>query len=99
MVRPGSRLWCAVMGAEEATNVRGIAVALGVHEATVRNWEARGVLRTARSLRGGFRRVAAPDVERQRAEMFEQLAPAAEGPLVNRGRRRRGRLVFGDATE
>ncbi len=34
--------------------------------------------------------------ERMRAEMFEQLAPAIEGPVVNPGRKRRGRLVFGD---
>jgi hypothetical protein len=39
------------------------------------------------------------EVERLRAEMFEQLAPATEGPVVNTRRKRRGRLVFGDATE
>jgi len=39
------------------------------------------------------------EFERLRAEMFEQLAPATEGPIVNPGRRRHGRLVFGDATE
>ena len=39
------------------------------------------------------------DVERLRDEMFEQLAPATEGPVVNPGRKRSGRLVFGDATE
>ncbi len=32
------------------------------------------------------------------AEMLEQLAPASEGPVVNHGRKRRGRLVFGDDT-
>lgn len=37
--------------------------------------------------------------ERLRAEMLEQLAPAVEGPVVNPGRKRRGRLVFGDAEE
>jgi hypothetical protein len=31
--------------------------------------------------------------------MFEQLAPAAEGPIVCPARRRRGRPVFGDACE
>jgi hypothetical protein len=31
--------------------------------------------------------------------MFEQLAPATEGPVVNPGRKRTGRLVFGDAIE
>jgi hypothetical protein len=32
------------------------------------------------------------------AEMLEQLAPASEGPVVNPGGKRRGRLVFGDDT-
>jgi len=36
--------------------------------------------------------------ERLYVEMFEQLAPATEGPVVNPGRKRRGRLIFGDAT-
>jgi hypothetical protein len=31
--------------------------------------------------------------------MFEQLAAATEGPVVNPLRKRSGRLVFGDATE
>lgn len=31
--------------------------------------------------------------------MFGQLAPAIEDPVVNPCRERRGRLVFGDATE
>lgn len=30
--------------------------------------------------------------------MLEQLASAIEGPVVNPGRKRRGRLVFGDDT-
>ena len=47
----------------------------------------------------GFRRFAAADVERLHDEMFEQLAPATEGPVVNAGRKRSGRLVFGAATE
>ena len=38
-------------------------------------------------------------LERMRAEMFEQLAPATEGPVVNPGRKRSGRLVFGDDTD
>lgn len=36
--------------------------------------------------------------ERLYAEMLEQLAPATEGRVVNPGRKRRGRLVFGDDT-
>lgn len=39
------------------------------------------------------------EYERVRAEMLDQLAPAIEGPVVNPGRKRSGRLVFGDATE
>lgn len=39
------------------------------------------------------------EYERVRAEMFEQLAPATEGRVVNPGRKRKGRLIFGDAEE
>jgi hypothetical protein len=42
---------------------------------------------------------AGAELERLREEMFEKFASAAEGPIVNPGRRRSGRLVFGDATE
>ena len=41
----------------------------------------------------------AADFERRYKELFEQLAPAADGPVVHPNRRRRGRLVFGDAIE
>ena len=37
--------------------------------------------------------------ERLYREMLEQLAPPTEGPVVNAGRRRWGRLVFGDDTD
>lgn len=87
------------MATRELLNVRDTARALGVHENTVRNWEERGLLRAVRLPGSGFRRFAASDVERLRNEMFEQLAPAAEGPVVNAGRKRSGRLVFGDASE
>jgi excisionase family DNA binding protein len=87
------------MATRELLNVRDTARALGVHENTVRNWEERGLLRAVRLPGSGFRRFAAADVERLRNEMFEQFAPATEGPIVNPGRKRSGRLVFGDATE
>jgi excisionase family DNA binding protein len=87
------------MATRELLNVRETARALGVHENTIRNWEARGVLRAIHLPGSGFRRFASEDVERLRAEMFDQLAPATEGPVTNSGRQRRGRLVFGDATE
>jgi MerR HTH family regulatory protein len=87
------------METRELLNVRDTARALGVHENTVRNWEARGLLRAVRLPGSGFRRFAVDDVERLRVDMFEQLAPATEGPVVHPGRKRSGRLVFGDSTE
>jgi hypothetical protein len=87
------------MTTKELLNVRDTARMLGVHENTVRNWETRGLLRAVHLPGSGFRRFAPQDVERLRAEMFEQLAPATEGPVVNPGRKRSGRLVFGDANE
>jgi hypothetical protein len=87
------------MATRELLNVRGTARALGVHENTVRNWEARGLLRAVRLPGSGFRRFAVEDVERLRPEMFDQVAPPIEGPVVNRRRKRSGQLVFGDATE
>jgi Helix-turn-helix domain len=87
------------MATRQLLNVRDTAHALGVHENTVRNWEERGILRAVRLPGSGFRRFAVEDVERLHSEMFEQLAPALEGLVVNPGRKRRGRLVFGDATE
>lgn len=87
------------MSTKELLSVRDTARTLGVHENTIRNWQSRGVLRAVRLPGSGYRRFSAADVERLRAEMFEQLAPAVEGPVVNAGRKRTGRLVFGDATE
>jgi excisionase family DNA binding protein len=84
---------------KELLNVRETARMLGVHENTIRNWEERGILRAVHLPGSGYRRFAAQDVERLCAEMFEQLAPAIEGPVVNPGRKRSGRLVFGDATD
>jgi hypothetical protein len=63
---------------------------------TVRNWEAPGLLRAILLPGSGFRRFSSDDVERLRREMFERLAPATEGPVVNPGKKRSGRLVFGD---
>jgi transposase len=83
----------------ELLNVRDTARMLGVHENTVRNWEERGILRAVHLPGSGYRRFAAEDIEQVRSEMFDQLAPATEGPVVNAGRKRSGRLIFGDATE
>lgn len=87
------------MATRQLLNVRDTARALGVHENTIRNWEARGILRAVHLPGSGFRRFSAQDIERLRAEMFDQLALATEGPVVNRGRERSGRLVIRDATE
>jgi len=35
--------------------------------------------------------------ERLYADMLEHLAPATEGPIVKPGRKRCGRLIFGDS--
>lgn len=93
------RYTAAMPTTKELLNVRDTARMLGVHENTIRNWEERGILRAVHLPGSGYRRFAAQDVERLRAEMFVQLAPAIEGPVVNRGRKRSGRLVFGDATD
>ncbi|MGZ4308843.1 MAG: PxKF domain-containing protein [Gaiellaceae bacterium] len=72
-------------------NVREAARVLGVHENTVRNWEARGLLRAARLPGSGYRRFAVEEVERLRAEMDEQAKPrpdissrAGEGRMFRR---------------
>lgn len=87
------------MATRQLLNVRDTARSLGVHENTVRNWEERGILRAVRLPGSGYRRFSAQDVERLRTEMFEQLAPASDGPVLNPGRKRTGRLVFGDAAD
>ena len=87
------------MATKELLNVRETARVLGVHENTIRNWETRGILRAVHLPGSGYRRFSVREVEGLRNEMFEQLAPATEGPIVNSDRKRSGRLVFGDATE
>lgn len=62
-------------------NVRETAKRLGVHENTIRNWADRGLLVPATRLPGsGYRRFSREDVERMRAEMWSQFAPATEMP-------------------
>jgi excisionase family DNA binding protein len=43
-------------------SVRATAEALGVHENTVRNWEARGILRATRLPGSGFRRFSEEEI-------------------------------------
>ena len=49
------------MTTKEFLNVRDTARLLGVHENTVRNWEARGLLRAVHLPGSGFRRFAPQD--------------------------------------
>ena len=87
------------MATKELLNVRDTARALGVHENTIRNWEARGLLRAVHLPGSGFRRFVAAG-RRAAARRDVRAARAGDrGPVVNPGRKRSGRLVFGDATE
>ena len=77
------------MATREFLNVRDAARALGVHENTVRNWEARGLLRAVRLPGSGFRRFAVEDVERHLAHALRVLAwgsAEAEAGIVPVGR-------------
>lgn len=64
------------MATSEMLNVRQVAQRLGVHENTVRNWVAKGILRAVRLPGSGYRRFAASDIERMAAEMHAAMAPA-----------------------
>lgn len=63
------------MATIDMLNVRQAAERLGVHENTIRNWEAKGVLRAARLPGSGYRRFAAADIERMAREMHGAIAP------------------------
>ena len=54
-------------------NVREAAACLGVHENTIRNWEARGILRAIHLPVSGYRRFETSEIERMSREML--LAP------------------------
>ncbi len=62
--------------------VRAVAREFGVHENTVRNWEARGALKAVRLPVSGYRRFDLAEVERMKREMFAHLAPADTGPVL-----------------
>jgi len=66
------------MATTEFLNVRETARQLGVHENTVRNWEARGVLHSIKLPGSGFRRFPREDIERMRREMLESYASTTE---------------------
>jgi len=67
---------------EQRLNVRQTAKRLDVHENTVRNWEERGLIRAVRLPGSGYRRFELTEVERLRAQMLNDLAPAVEGPVI-----------------
>ena len=77
-------------------SVRETAKRLGVHENTVRNWEAKGILRAVRLPGSGFRRFDLEQVDRMWKEMTSLLAPADKGPVVKPRVPVRGRVVHGD---
>jgi transposase-like protein len=79
---------------EQRLNVRQTARRLDVHENTVRNWEERGLLRAIKLPGSGYRRFDVAEVERLRAQMLNDLAPAAEGPVIRPTGARR--IVHGD---
>jgi transposase-like protein len=79
---------------EQRLNVRQTARRLDIHENTVRNWEERGLLRAIKLPGSGYRRFDVAEVERLRAQMLNDLAPAAEGPVIRPTSARR--IVHGD---
>ncbi len=79
---------------EQRLNVRQTARRLDVHENTVRNWEERGLLRAVKLPGSGYRRFDVAEVERLRAQMLNDLAPVAEGPVIRPTGTRR--IVHGD---
>lgn len=87
------------MATKTLLTVRETARLLGVHENTVRNWQEKGILRAARLPASGYRRFDQDEVERIRAEIVAELAPATEGPIIQPRRRPRGKLVAGDELE
>jgi len=80
----------------ELLRVRAVAERLGVHENTVRNWADKGILTPVRLPGSGFRRFDAGQVERMQKEMFSHLAPADEGPIIEREVPAARRIEHGD---
>jgi len=79
------------MSTKTLMSVRDTARLLGVHENTVRNWEAKGLLQAAGRLPGsGYRRFDRDQVER----MWTQLASATPEPEAEH--RLSGTFVPGD---
>lgn len=64
------------MMSDPMLNVRETARLLGVHENTIRNWHARGLIYAVRLPGSGYRRFSPDEVRRMRREMMESYAPA-----------------------
>lgn len=77
-------------------NVREAAARLGVHENTIRNWEAKGILRAIHLPGSNYRRFELREIERMAREMRSHLAPADEGYVIEPSRPIRGDIVHGD---
>jgi excisionase family DNA binding protein len=58
------------------------ASVVGVHENTIRNWEARGLIRAVRLPGSGHRRFLPSEVERAREGILANLAPATVPPDI-----------------
>jgi excisionase family DNA binding protein len=84
------------MYVEHRLSVRETARRLGVHENTIRNWEAKGLLRATRLPASGYRRFDAAEVDRMRNDMLNNAAPAVGGPEHHVTRPIR--IVHGDDT-
>lgn len=80
--------------ATDLLNVRETADRLGVHENTIRNWQAKGLLRAIRLPGSNFRRFPREEVERMHREMFQTSPPLVDVPDITEGIR--GTVVDGE---
>lgn len=78
-------------------NVREAAARLGVHENTIRNWEAKGLLHAVRLPVSRYRRFEEGEIERMAREMRSQLASADEGHIIEPSASIKGdAIMYGD---
>ena len=80
-------------------NVREAAARLGVHENTIRNWEAKGILRAIHLPGSNYRRFESSEIERLSQEMRSHLAPADEAYVIEPSHPIKGDIVYGDLEE
>ncbi len=77
-------------------NVREAAARLGVHENTIRNWEAKGILRAIHLPVSNYRRFELGEIERMAREMRSHPAPADEDYIIEPSRPIQGDITYGD---